>query len=111
MRSISNDRIPDLVLKVEDDGEIRFAVLDAKYRTSRANVLEAMESAHIYQDCLRFKSRRPDASFLLVPSSGGAGWLEDPAFQEEHRVGIHVLSPHCNGNLPSLIIGLLSRVD
>ena len=107
MRSISSERVPDLVLKVERAGDIRFAVLDAKYRASRTNVLDAMESAHIYQDSLRIKSRRPEGSLLLVPSSAGAGWLENPAFHEVHRVGIHALSPDSDSPLPSLIAGLL----
>jgi hypothetical protein len=106
MRSISSERVPDVVLKVERAGDIRFAVLDAKYRASRTNVLDAMESAHIYQDSLRIKSRRPEGSLLLVPSSAGAGWLEDPTFHEEHRVGIHALSPDSDSPLPSLIVGL-----
>ena len=107
MWSISGQRIPDFVLKVERAGDLRFVVLDAKYRASRANVLDAIESAHIYQDSLRIRSRRPEGSLLIVPSSGGARWLEDPAFQEEHRVGIHVLSPEIDTPLPSLVAGVL----
>jgi hypothetical protein len=107
MWSISRLRVPDFVLKVERAGDLRFLVLDAKYRTSRASVLDAMESAHIYQDSLRIGSRRPDGSLLIVPSSGGAGWLENPAFQEEHRVGIHVISPEIEASLPSLVAGFL----
>lgn len=107
MWSISGQRIPDFVLKVERAGDVRFVVLDAKYRASRANVLDAMESAHIYQDSLRVGSRRPEGSLLVVPSSGGASWLESPAFQEEHRVGIHVLSPEIDNALPSLVAGFL----
>ena len=108
MWSISKQREPDLVLKVERAGDLRFVVLDAKYRTSRSNVLDAMESAHIYQDSLRIGSRRPEGSLLIVPSPGGASWLEDPAFQTEHRVGIHVLAPEIDTTLPSLVTGVLS---
>ena len=107
MWSVSGQRIPDLVLKVERADDLRFMVLDAKYRTSRSNVLDAMESAHIYQDCLRIGSRRPEGSLLIVPAAGGAGWLEDPSFQEEHRVGIHVLSPDSDTTLPGLVAGIL----
>ena len=42
MWSISKETVPDLVLKVERAGNLRFAVLDAKYRASRASVLDAM---------------------------------------------------------------------
>lgn len=100
--SVSRQRVPDLVLSVEGPGGRAFVVLDAKYRTSRSNVLDAMESAHIYQDSLRFGSRRPEASLLVVPSTGGANWLEEPTFQVEHRVGVHVLSPESNSVLPIL---------
>jgi hypothetical protein len=107
MRSISRQRVPDLVLKVERADDLRFVVLDAKYRTSRENVLEAMESAHIYQDSLRIGTRRPEGSLLIIPSGGGAPWLEDPKFQKEHRVGIHVLSLGIGSILPSLVTGVL----
>jgi hypothetical protein len=107
MWSISKQRVPDLVLKVERAGDLRFVVLDAKYRTSRDSVLDAMESAHIYQDSLRIGSRRPEGSLLIVPSGGGAPWLEDPEFQTEHRVGIHVLSLELDTTLPGLVMELL----
>jgi hypothetical protein len=44
---------------------------------------------------------------FFVPSSSGADWLEDPAFQEEHRVGIHVLSPESDTPIPSLVTGVI----
>jgi hypothetical protein len=108
MWSISKQRVPDLVLKVERAGDLRFAVMDAKYRASRASVLDAMESAHIYQDSLRIGSRRPEGSLLIVPAPGGAGWLENHAFLEEHRVGVHVLCPEIDAPLPGLVAGILN---
>jgi hypothetical protein len=93
MWSISKERVPDLVLRVDSPDGTRFVIVDAKYRTSRAAVLDAMESAHIYQDSLRIGSRRPDASLLLVPAGGGASWLEDEKFHDTHRVGVHVMAP------------------
>jgi hypothetical protein len=108
MWSVSKERVPDLVLKVDRSGDVRFVVMDAKYRASRASVLDAMESAHIYQDSLRIGARRPECSFLIVPSPGGAGWLEDPGFQIEHRVGVHVLSPDVDAALPGLVSGILN---
>jgi hypothetical protein len=101
--SISKERVPDLVLTVEHAGGIRFIVLDAKYRASKSNVLDAMESAHIYQDSLRIGSRRPEASLLVIPSAGGASWLEEPAFHAEHRVGVHPLSADSDAALPMLV--------
>ena len=103
MWSISRERIPDMVLTVTADFGTRFVVLDAKYRASRPNVLDAMESAHIYQDSLRIGARRPDASLLIIPANGGAEWLEDPAFHDVHRVGVHVLSPDAERTLPPVV--------
>ena len=103
MWSVSKERVPDLVFTIESSDGIRFVVLDAKYRTSRSNVLDAMASAHIYQDSLRIGSRRPGASLLLVPSGGGAHWLEGPQFQSTNHVGVHVLSTGGDIKLPTLL--------
>jgi hypothetical protein len=103
MWSVSKERVPDLVLSLNGPQGVHFLVLDAKYRTSRANVLDAMESAHVYQDSLRIGSRRPEATLLLIPSAGGANWLEDPVFQVEHRVGVHALSADGDRELPFLL--------
>lgn len=106
--SVSRQREPDIVLKV-DGGPTnsRFLVLDAKYRTSREAVLDAMASAHIYQDSLRLGDRRPEASLLLVPAGGGAPWLEADSFHERHRVGVHVLRPGALAALPPAVPALL----
>jgi hypothetical protein len=103
MWSISKERVPDLVLTISSIDGTRFIVFDAKYRTSRTSVLDAMASAHIYQDSLRIGSRRPEASLIVVPCGGGAPWLEAPGFQAQHRVGVQVLSPDATGSIPSLV--------
>jgi hypothetical protein len=109
LRSISRERIPDIVLTVTSDSGTRFVVLDAKYRATRANVLDAMASAHVYQDSLRIGARRAEAALLLVPAGGGAGWLEDLAFHDEHRVGVHVLSPDAEPMLPRAVRRVLGE--
>ena len=86
--SVSRKRVPDIVLSWSGEGTPGFIVLDAKYRVSRPSVLEAMNSAHLYQDALRFGDHRPLLSLLLVPSGGGAPWLEEASFVNEHRVGV-----------------------
>ena len=91
LRSISGQRIPDILLQI-DNGS-RNIVLDAKYRTTRENVLDAMTSAHIYRDALRIDDRRIDSALLLIPRGGGALWLEDPAFMREHAVGVLEMAP------------------
>lgn len=70
-----------------------FDVFDAKYSTSRQNVLDAIKSAHVYHDALRLRDRRLDSVSLLVPAGGGAPWLETDAFMAEHGVGVRVLAP------------------
>jgi hypothetical protein len=107
--SVSRYRVPDLLLSISGEGrDPRFVVFDAKYRSSRANVLDAMASAHIYQDSLRIGTRRPEASFLLVPRGGGAPWLEDPNFQAAQRVGVVPFGPESQAGLPAVVVELLA---
>ncbi|MCU6501983.1 hypothetical protein LPN04_29745 [Rugamonas sp. A1-17] len=91
--SISGERRPDIAITYTAGDMRRFLVFDPKYSVARTSVLSAMEAAHIYRDCLRWDGRAPDLALLLIPASGGAGWLEDPAFHAQHRVGALPLSP------------------
>jgi hypothetical protein len=108
-RSLSVTRYPDLVLTVEQGEGKRWFVLDAKYRVSRSNVLDAMTSAHLYHDALRWRGQRPERALLLVPAGGGAPWLEAPGFQDEHGVGVIVAGPRSLNGLRLLLQGLCSR--
>ena len=103
LRSISGQRIPDILLQIDNDS--RNVVLDAKYRTTRANVLDAMASAHIYRDALRINGKRIDSALLLIPRGGGAPWLEAPAFIREHAVGVVELAPGVDGAGLASVIG------
>jgi hypothetical protein len=87
MWSVSRERVPDILLVLRHDGRNRFALLDAKYRRQRPNVLEAMESAHLYRDSLRMGHTRPDFCFLLLPASADVGHLDTDACHGEHQVG------------------------
>lgn len=91
-RSIAKGRYPDIVITHQVGEDRRFVVLDAKYRVSRPNVVDAMDSAHLYHDALRWGDERPWVSLLLVPRGGGANWLEEPDFRREHGVGVVELS-------------------
>ena len=92
-RSISGLRLPDIVLTWSTSAHgTNWAVFDAKYRTGRRNILDAMSSAHIYRDALRWHGNRPECALLLVPRAGGASWLEQPEFMRRHRVGVYPLS-------------------
>jgi hypothetical protein len=92
-KSLSRLRQPDFVLTSESPRGRRFLVLDAKYRVTRPNVLEAMESAHLYRDSLRWYDERPWGSYLLLPRHGSAEWLAQPSFRAKHSVGTYELAP------------------
>jgi hypothetical protein len=87
-RSVSGERIPDIMVTFESNERSAFLVLDAKYRTTRKGVLDGMQSAHLYSDCIRWHGGKPWRSLLLVPREAGASWLEAGSFHKEHGVGI-----------------------
>lgn len=97
--SISGHRVPDIVVTLNGSSDQRFLVLDAKYRHSRSNVLDAMSSAHIYNDSLRWNDNRPWRSLLLIPAGGEAAWLEDSEFHDLHGVGVVQSSPGCSSRV------------
>ena len=106
-QSISSERKPDIVLTRTEGDVPKWHVLDAKYRTRRSHVLEAMGSAHIYRDALRWRKQRPERALLLVPRGGGAPWLEQPDFVRRHRVGVCTLGTDTDpeGVVRSLSLG------
>jgi hypothetical protein len=106
--SVSKQREPDVVLAVRNGNATKFVVFDVKYRVSRQNVLDAMTSAHIYQDSLRIGARRPEATFLIVPRSNGAAWLTAPGFLDAHRVGVYALDAEGSATLPHVVAALLT---
>ena len=68
--------------------------LDAKYRARRAGILDGMaESAHLYQDALRWGARRAERTFLLVPNAEATEWLSCPDYIARHHVGVVALRP------------------
>ena len=85
--SISRERYPDILIVVKTQGHTRALILDAKYRSKRANVLEAMESAHIYHDSLRLAGSRPELCLLLLPGSPDVPALHETGFWLQNRVG------------------------
>lgn len=93
--SISSEFRPDLVLTAQSaDGLTRFFVLDAKYRAAESAILSGMtESAHPYDDALRWGSRRPERTLLLVPNATQAEWLTRTDYIDTHRVGVVALRP------------------
>jgi hypothetical protein len=90
--SLSGERFPDIVVTLEGPGGFAFMVLDAKYRSTRTNVLDAMTSAHLYHDSLTWNGIRPWRVLLLVPRADRVSWLAEPAFHEAYGVGAITLS-------------------
>ena len=77
--SLSRERSPDIVItQTRQQQPTRFIVLDAKYRTSRSNVPDAMGSAHLYHDSLRWNGCKPDIALLLIPRADQVRGRIDP---------------------------------
>jgi hypothetical protein len=107
--SLSRERYPDIVVSVEDRRGRRFAVLDAKYRIARPNVLDAMQSAHVYRDSLRWGNLLPEFAVLLLPARCEAGWLHELDFIGTHSVGVVTANPEdASVDLCSLLDRLLA---
>lgn len=85
--SLSRERRPDIVLIVSHGAEHRTFVLDAKYRSGKNNVLDAMSSAHIYHDSLFLAGRRSDFCLLLLPGEPEVESLEKRETWEAYGVG------------------------
>lgn len=84
---MSRERRPDIVLVLSDSTSRRSLILDAKWRSKREYVLEAMESAHIYHDALRIGAAQPQPCLLLIPGETAVPELEQEASIEAYGVG------------------------
>ena len=95
LRSVSAQFVPDLALRREGLADRSgFVILDAKYRASSGGIVSGMaESAHPYQDALRWNGKRPDATLLLVPDVGQVTFLSRAAFVADNRVGAVTFRP------------------
>lgn len=85
--SISRERYPDILLVDVNGGDVRSMVLDAKWRSGRTNLLEAMESVHIYHDALRTSGNAPSPCLLLVPGDADVPALAAKSYIESNQVG------------------------
>ncbi len=102
--SISRQRYPDIALTMRREGSEHFIVMDAKYRSSRSAVLDAMESAHLYRDSLRWRGRRPDCALLLVPRGGAVPLLESQQYRQDHSVGVVAISDWASAQKLALVV-------
>lgn len=86
--SVSRERYPDIVAVLSDECvPARFAVIDAKYRAGRQNILDAMSSAHIYRDALRLGEERAAFALLTLPGEPWSIHLDSPEYWAKHMVG------------------------
>lgn len=85
--SISRERRPDFVFEVDAGQGVRYICLDAKYKSSRTRLLEAMASAHIYRDAIRRDGEPPDAAYLVCPTITSVAALAEEAYLSAYRVG------------------------
>ena len=113
-RSLSGERRPDLVLRVARPGHRAWCVFDAKYRVGARSLGEALGSAHIYRDALRWDAwgGRCSGAWLLAPRrTDDAGLWFDAAFHGEHGFGVVELRPGrgVSVELRGLLAGLLDH--
>ena len=94
-RSVSGNRIPDIVLTQETPDGSSFHVFDAKYRSSRESILKAMTSAHVYRDSLRWNDRSPNSAVLLTPAANNIDWLLEPEHLRDEGVGVVIMNLEC----------------
>ena len=98
--SISRERRPDLVLTRREGDVTSFVLFDSKY-TAKNLLKEIGDTAHAYQDGLRWgRDLRPAATLILAPTiegvkSGVRPWLADESYIREHRVGAVAMRPDC----------------
>jgi hypothetical protein len=96
--SLSRERVPDILIVERKDDMCRSLILDAKWRSGKGNVLEAMESAHIYHDSLRLNGAAPSLCVLLLPGVSEVTSLGEAEFIHTHGVGvISEFLPHGKG--------------
>jgi len=84
--SISRERRPDFVIEYETPDTRNFICVDAKYRVSQQGLLDAMSSAHIYQNSLKLDGKPPIACCLVAPHVKNVNVLSQQRYWEEYQV-------------------------
>ena len=93
--AVTRERRPDLLLTIEEDGRVtRFVLLDSKY-TAKSLLNHVGDTAHTYQDGLRWGQDvlRPSATLIVAPTDDEAPWLAEEPFVRKYRVGAVELRP------------------
>jgi hypothetical protein len=94
--SLSVQGVPDYVLVYRNGAAIvSWVILDAKYRSSRQSVHDALGDIHRYRDSLRMSGHPAEAAFIIVPRLQDDAMLYgQSAFLEAHRLG--AISTNCS---------------
>lgn len=86
MSSLSAQAVPDFVLALRRGEEIvSWLILDAKYRSGRKSVHDALGDIHRYRDSLRMGGRPAAGAYIIVP------YLQEDAarYGESHYLATH----------------------
>jgi hypothetical protein len=92
------------VARLRDDAAPSWIVFDAKYRSGRSNLLDAMASAHIYRDSLRWDAVAPQFAVLLVPEGADCAVLTSTDYLERNDVGAAEMKPMCDNPGPERLL-------
>lgn len=88
----SKERIPDIVIELITPEEKLFIVFDAKYRVARPYLLDAMSSAHIYNDSLKKEDFECLGAFLLSPNADSVSELHNNDYLNKWNIGAFTFS-------------------
>jgi hypothetical protein len=119
--SISGERRPDLVLSIDNGSKTVMVVLDAKYRSRREGIHEALADMHVYRDSLKVSGGGAKllAAYILTPAHDAdtAVYFTDQ-YRQRYRIGGFDLAPNHDGqaaalcqHLKALIFGQLSAAE
>ena len=104
--SLVGEQRPDFVLQYKE----RWLILDAKYRSTRLNVLDAFSSAFSYVTSLKIPTLQqdPEGCLLLVPkrTEGSSIWF-NKEFHREHGFGLLCCGPSATADVEQSICKFL----
>lgn len=101
--SLVGEQRPDFILEFRG----HWLILDAKYRSTRHNVLDALQSAFSYVSTLKLPNMQdsPDGCYLLAPKKLGesAAWFESE-FHMQNHFGLLCSAPNEQTELKILLL-------
>ena len=104
--SLVGEQRPDFVVQYRE----KWLILDAKYRSTRVNVLDAFSSAFSYVTSLKMPTlqRDPEGCLLLVPkrTEGSSIWF-NKQFHREHGFGLLCCGPNATDDVEQSIRNFL----